>query len=155
VAQAPEVPPPAGGACAVRDATELLAGGVVRVSGQRAAVLRDALLALLARAAQRGDLPASTSRTALSALVEALHAAATPSERLSDVGHASASGVTLVDVGSGEWVSTAEAGVRVGLGERQVRRLASAGLVAHRRVHARMYLVDVSDLSQYLRRAAS
>lgn len=68
---------------------------------------------------------------------------------VSELGSASGRTGRLVDVTG--YGSPADAGAAVGLSARRVRQLCAVGVVAHERVGARGYLVDVNDLRRHIR----
>ncbi|RBY94085.1 hypothetical protein DQ244_01615 [Blastococcus sp. TBT05-19] len=113
--------------------------------GRRAQETADGLLSVLS--------PLVTSpggRARVPGVVVELLAALMEQAHVSEFGSA-AGGAGSMD-GVRETGSPADAGAAVGLSARRVRQLCEQGMVAHRRVGVRGYLVDIDDLRRYMRR---
>lgn len=125
----------------------LVEGGVLIPPGSLAGDLERVLLVALRDRVRAGG--GGLVSPGVVAVVEALHAASLVSE----FGPAAAGFGTVEGVE--QWVTPDDAGQAVGASGRHVRRLCADGLVRHRLVGARRYLVDVEDLRRHLRGEAA
>lgn len=116
--------------------------------GRRAQEAADGLLAVLAPLVSS---PGGRARVP-GVVVELLGALQVRAETVSLNRNGAVEPGTLVDVRA--WGSPREAAEAVGLSERRVQQLCAAGLVLHRPVGRRGYLVCIDDVHRYIGDAA-
>ena len=133
------------------DADALLNGLDVRVRGEDAGVIHDALVQLVLATVRGPDGPGVVPVVPSVAMVllDALSAAASNVAKLAASGQSRGVGGSVGPVGQG-WVDVAEAHRATGAPTRSITRWASDDVIAARRIGRRAWLVQLDSLHQHL-----